>query len=91
MSRMKPTNDIEGVVKASIFVCGGHWLVLSNRSHSNEYMTRVGSEFAIRTTKDRKEEQPGGTPYMKSAGNKERVAKGLAFMGTTEITVTVFK
>ena len=42
MSRMKPTNAIEGVVKGSIFVCGGHLLVLSSRSHSNEHMTRLG-------------------------------------------------
>ena len=73
MSRMKPANGTEGVVK---------WLVLSNRSHSNEHMTRVGSEFAIRTTKNRKEAQPGGTPYIKSAGNNEKVANGLAFMVT---------
>ena len=79
MSQMKQTN-VEGVVKASIFVCGSHLLASSNRPHSNKHMTRVDSESAIRTTKGRKEEQPSGTPYIKNAGKKVRVASGLAFM-----------
>ena len=90
MSQMKPTNGIEGVVKASIFVCGSHLLVSSNRSHSNEHMTRVDSESAIRTTTGRKE-QPGGKPHIKSAGKKVRVANRLAFKVNIDITMIVFK
>ena len=50
-------------------------------------MTRVVSDIAIRTTGGRKEEQPVNTSYMKSAGKKEGLSNGLAFIETTEIVL----
>ena len=84
MSRMKPTNAIEGVVKASIFVCGGRLLVLSSRTHSNEHMTRLGRA-------ERRNNLVVVYTLYRKRGQQERVANRLAFIVTIEITVIVFK